>query len=94
MIRQEDNFLVLILYHEVLEVVPSSFTLKVAETQERLVHVVRIRHTDLRDFFIFMMELICSAKRRTIIKSSRLVRNISKIWSNRRKNTSAGRVST
>ena len=49
MIRQEDNFLVLILYHEVLEVVPSSFTLKVAETQERLVHVVRIRHTDLRD---------------------------------------------
>ena len=47
MIRQEDNFLVLILYHEVLEVVPSSFTLKVAETQERLVHVVQIRHTDL-----------------------------------------------
>ena len=41
MIRQEDNFLVLILYHEVLEVLPSSFTLKVAETQERLVHVVR-----------------------------------------------------
>ena len=51
MIRQEDNFLVLILYHEVLEVVPSSFTLKVTETQEKLVHVVRIRHTDLRDFF-------------------------------------------
>ena len=51
MIRQEDNFLVLILYHEVLEVLPSSFTLKVAETQERLVHVVRIRHTYLRDFF-------------------------------------------
>ena len=51
MISHEDNFSVLILYHEVLEVVPSSFTLKVAETQERLVHVVRIRHTDLRDFF-------------------------------------------
>ena len=51
MIRQEDNFLVLILYHDVLEVVPSSFTLKVVETQERLVHVVRIRHIDLRDFF-------------------------------------------
>ena len=51
MIRQEDNFLVLILYHEVLEVLPSSFTLKVAESQEGLVHVVRIRHADLRDFF-------------------------------------------
>ena len=51
MIRHEDNFPVLILYHEVLEVPPSSFTLKVAETQERLVHVVRIGHTDLRDFF-------------------------------------------
>jgi len=51
MIRQEDNFVVLILYNEVLEVVPSNFTLKVAETQERLVHVVRICHTDLRDFF-------------------------------------------
>ena len=51
MIRQEDNFLVLILYHEVLEVVPSSFTLKVTETQERLVHVVWIRLIDLRDFF-------------------------------------------
>ena len=51
MIRHEDNFPVLILYHEVLEVLPSSFTLKVAETQERLVHVVRIRHTDLLDFF-------------------------------------------
>ena len=51
MIRQEDNFLVLILYHEVLGVLPSSFTLKVTETQERLVHVVRVRHTDLRDFF-------------------------------------------
>ena len=51
MIRHEDNFVVLILYHEVLEVVPSSFTPKVAETQERLMHVVRIRHTDLRDFF-------------------------------------------
>ena len=48
MIRHEDNFPVLILYHEVLEVLPSSFTLKVAETQERLVHVVRIRHIDLR----------------------------------------------
>ena len=51
MIRQEDNFLVLILYHEVLEVLPSSFTLKVAETQEGLMHVVWIRHKDLRDFF-------------------------------------------
>ena len=51
MIRHEDNFPVLILYHEVLEVLPSSFTLKVAEIQEGLVHVVRIRHTDLRDFF-------------------------------------------
>ena len=51
MIRQEDNFLVLILYHEVLEVLPSSFTLKVAETLERLVHVVWIRHTDMRDLF-------------------------------------------
>ena len=51
MIRHEDDFSVLILYHEVLEVLPSSFTLKVAETQERLVHVVRIHHTDLRDFF-------------------------------------------
>ena len=51
MIRQEDNFLVLILYHEVLKVLPSSFMLKVAETQEGLVHVLRIRHTDLRDFF-------------------------------------------
>ena len=48
MIRQEDNFLVLILYHEVLEVVPSSFTLKVAETQERLVYVVRVSDTDIR----------------------------------------------
>ena len=47
MIRHEDNFPVLILYHEVLEVLPSSFTLKVAEIQERLVHVVRIHHTDL-----------------------------------------------
>lgn len=51
MIRQEDNFLVLILYHEVLEVLPSSFTLKVPETEERLVHVVQIRHADLLDFF-------------------------------------------
>ena len=51
MIRQEDNFPVLILYHEVLEVVPSSFTLKVSETQERLVHVVWIRQIDLRDLF-------------------------------------------
>ena len=51
MIRQEDDFLVLILYHEVLEVLPSSFTLKVAEAQEILVHVVRIRHADLRDYF-------------------------------------------
>ena len=41
-----------------------------------------------------MTKLICSSKRRTIVKSSRLVRNISKIWSNHRKNTSAGRVST
>lgn len=51
MIKHEDNFPVLILYHEVLEVVPGSFMLKGAKTQERLVHVVRIHHTDLRDFF-------------------------------------------
>ena len=51
MIRQEDNFLVLILYHEVFEILPSSFTLKVAGTQEGLMHVVWIRHTDLRDLF-------------------------------------------
>ena len=34
MIRQEDNFLVLILYHEVLEVLPSSFMLRVAELKK------------------------------------------------------------
>ena len=51
MIRQEDNFLVLILYHEVFEVLPSSFMLKVAKTQEGLVQIVWIRHTDLQDLF-------------------------------------------
>ena len=48
---QEDNFLVIIPYHQVFEVLPSSFTLKVAETQEGLVHVVWIRHTNLLDLF-------------------------------------------
>ena len=47
MIRQQDNFLVLILYHEVLKVLPSSCMLKVAKTQEGLVHVVWIHHRDL-----------------------------------------------
>ena len=51
MIRHEDNFLVLILYHEVFEVLPSSFTLKVTKTQEGLMHVVWINHTDLRYLF-------------------------------------------
>ena len=49
MIRQENRFLVLIHYHVVFDVVPSSFTFKVAETQEGLMHVVWIRHQDLRD---------------------------------------------
>ena len=47
MIRQENRFPVLIHYHEVFDVLPSSFTLEVAEIQEGLVHVVWIRHTDL-----------------------------------------------
>jgi hypothetical protein len=94
MIRQEDSWAVLILYHEVFEVVPSSFTLKLAEHQEGLVHVVWIHHTDFVDYFSLQDVLICNAKRQTIVKLSRLIRNISKISSNRRKNTFEGHVST
>ena len=49
MIRQENRFLVLIHYHEVLDVLPRNLTFKVTETQEVLTHVVWIRNRDLRD---------------------------------------------
>ena len=49
MIRQENRFLVLIHYHEVFDVLPSIFTFIVTEPQEGPMHVVWIRHRDLRD---------------------------------------------
>src|SRR4051812_29391077 len=94
MIRHENHFLLLIHQHEIFDVLPSNFKFIVTERQEGLMHVVWIGHRDLRDFLSFDDKAHMSAKRRTIIKSSRLVRIISKMCSNRRKNTSAGDVST
>ena len=48
MIRHENRLLVLIGEHEIDDVLPHVFTVLCADSQEALVHVVRVNDTDMR----------------------------------------------
>ena len=48
MIRHENRLLVLIGEHEIHDVIPHVFTVLCADSQEALMHVVRVSYTDMR----------------------------------------------
>ena len=50
MIRHENRLLILIGEHETDDVIPRVFTVICADSQEALVHVVRVSDTDMRYF--------------------------------------------
>ena len=52
MIRQKNNLLVLIVQHEICDVLLSSLAFLVPHIQEALRHVVWVRYRDLREFLL------------------------------------------